>query len=147
MKTLFDSGTLYTVGYAHPGTAAQIDRLMHQEQMVLLDIRFTPYSRWYPAWNRQALASIYGERYRWERRLGNLNYQHPERAIQLAEGHEEALHDAARRLLQGTSLILLCACKYERKISGKRVKICHRTLVAKLIQDAAQAQQDSEVQA
>jgi Protein of unknown function, DUF488 len=145
-RTLFDIGTLYTVGYAHPDTAAQVDRLMHQEQTVLLDIRLSPRSRWHPAWNQHPLASIYGDRYLWERRLGNLNYKHPELVIQLAQGYEDAAREAAKHLLQGTSLILLCACKYERKKYGKRLKVCHRSLVAKLIQDAVQALQESEVQ-
>lgn len=121
-------GTLYTLGYAHPDATDHLSNLMNQEHIVLLDIRYSPYSRWYPTWTRYALASTYGERYRWEQRLGNLNYRERESGIKLAEGHREAIQEAASLLSQGTSLVLLCACKDART--------CHRSLVAKLIQDA-----------
>jgi uncharacterized protein YeaO (DUF488 family) len=65
---------------------------------------------------------LYGPRYR------HWAYQHQERGIALAEGHLDAAHEAAALLSRGSSLILLCACKDART--------CHRTLVAKLIQDA-----------
>jgi uncharacterized protein (DUF488 family) len=123
-------GTLYTIGYAHPTARPQIERLMQQEQTILLDIRSSPYSRW-ALWKKQALMHRYGQRYRWERRLGNLKYHHQEREIELAEGHRQAVEHVASMLFQGTSLILLCACKDART--------CHRTLVAKLVQDAVQA--------
>jgi uncharacterized protein (DUF488 family) len=124
-------GTIYTIGYAHPDTAADVPRLMQQEHIILLDVRFSPRSRWKPTWNRAALQTTYGARYQWEKRLGNLNYQQRELGIELAEGHLDAAQEAAALLAAGTSLILLCACKDART--------CHRTLVAKLVQDAVQA--------
>ena len=132
--TLFNSGTLYTLGYAQPGAAAQLDRLMHHERTLLVDIRLTPWCSWSPLWCSRTLAATYGRRYRWERRLGNLHYKHRERGIQLATGHEEAARQAAHLLRQGVCLILLCGCRDART--------CHRSLVAKLIQDAAQALQE-----
>src|SRR6266571_2510515 len=124
---LVTTGTLYTIGYSNPGAAAHVARLMQGAQTMLVDIRYSPRSRWSPQWNWKSLSACYGSRYLWDRRLGNVNYQQRERGIELAEGHPQAIQAAASRLRQGTTLILLCACKDARS--------CHRSLVAKLIQD------------
>jgi uncharacterized protein (DUF488 family) len=130
-------GTIYTIGYAHPGAAADVARFMQQEHVILFDVRLSPRSRWQPMWNRVVLQATYGARYQWEKRLGNLNYQQRELGIEFAEGHLDAAQEAAALLAAGTSLILLCACKDART--------CHRTLVAKLIQDAIQALREVNV--
>ncbi len=130
-------GTIYTIGYAHPDAAANVVRLMQQEHTILLDVRFSPRSRWQPVWNRAALQTAYGARYQWDKRLGNLNYQQRELGIELAEGHLDAAREAATLVTTGTSLIVLCACKDART--------CHRTMVAKLIQDAIQALREVSV--
>lgn len=130
-------GTIYTLGYAHPNAATQLDRLMRDPRACLVDIRLQPRSRWWPQWNRAALSARYGRRYVWDRRLGNVHYQHRERGIQLAEGHQDAIGKAAALLSEGTSLILLCACKNERQ--------CHRSLVAKRIQDTLPVAKHGEV--
>jgi len=124
-------GVIYSLGYSQRGAPAQVGRLMQRERMLLLDTRYSPWSRWSPDWNRTTLQDRYGERYRWDKRLGNVNYQRHDYAIHLAEGHEQAVQEAARELCSGTSLILLCACADPRS--------CHRTLVAKLVQDAVSA--------
>lgn len=121
-------GTLYTLGYAAPDATQALEQLMSKPQTIVLDIRYSPRSRWQPAWNKTALATRYGKRYIWASRLGNLNYKQRERGIQLAEGHEEAVQKAATLLQRGYSLVLLCACKNEQT--------CHRRVVAKLIQEA-----------
>jgi uncharacterized protein (DUF488 family) len=132
-------GTLYTLGYADPDAAKHLECLMEQSQSILVDIRYSPRSRWFPRWNRSALTAAYGHRYIWDRRLGNINYDLQRRkfGIQLAEGHIDAVQKAAEILLQGTSLILLCACKDAQK--------CHRVVVAKLIQDALQAIKEVQI--
>jgi hypothetical protein len=94
-------GTLYREGYASRRGADTIERLMRQARTQLLDIRRSPRSRWHPTWNRRALETTYGNRYRWDGRLGNLNYRDHKLPIVLADP-------------QG----------------------CHRTTVAKGIQDA-----------
>jgi Protein of unknown function, DUF488 len=121
-------GTLYREGYAGRKGADTIKRLMQQERIQLLDIRLSPRSHWYPAWNRYALSATYGDAYRWEGRLGNLNYRDHSLPIVLADGHEEAIQEAAIQLLEGDSLLLMCACSNPSR--------CHGTIVAKLIQDA-----------
>jgi uncharacterized protein (DUF488 family) len=133
-------GTLYTLGYAHPDAAKRLERLMEQSQSILVDIRYTPRSRWFPAWNRNALAAKYGARYVWEQRLGNVNHKHRATGIKLAEGHREAVMEAAQHLMQGCSLVLLCACK--------RARGCHRSRVARRIRRAVRTLQAmKEVQA
>jgi len=123
-------GTLYTIGYANSDEAARLVSLMCNKQTLLIDIRYSPRSRWLPQWNRAALTTTYGHRYIWDQRLGNVNYQQRERGIQLCEEHIHAVYAAASRICQGTNLILLCACKDART--------CHRSLVAKLIQGEVQ---------
>jgi uncharacterized protein (DUF488 family) len=130
-------GTIYTLGYAQPDAAAHLDRLMRDPLMCLVDIRSQPRSRPWPQWNRAALSARYSRRYVWERRLGTVHYRDQEQGITLAEGHLEAIREAAVLLCEGTSLVLLCACKDART--------CHRSLVAKLIQDALPVPKHGEV--
>ncbi len=121
-------GTIYTLGYSQRKAAAMLERLLRQPAILLLDVRYQPTSRWNPQWTRAALAARYGEQYRWEQRLGNVNYWSHTRGIQLSARWQEAVGEAATLLCTGTSLVLLCCCGDERAR--------HRTLVAKLIQDA-----------
>ena len=127
-SSAIERGTIYTLGYSQRKAAATLERLLRQPQTLLLDVRYQPVSRWNPEWNRADLVARYGEQYRWERRLGNVNYWSRERGIQLPGNAQEAVQEAAGLLLAGTSLVLLCCCGDERA--------CHRSLVAKLIQDA-----------
>lgn len=124
---LIERGTLYTLGYSAPGAAMQLERYMSTPRILLVDVRLHPVSRWAHEWNKTALASRYGESYRWDRRLGNLHYKSRTLPIALASGHEDAIAELTALILEGTSLVLLCACS-----DGHA---CHRTLVAKLIQD------------
>jgi uncharacterized protein (DUF488 family) len=130
-------GTIYTIGYAHPGAESKLDRLMRDPQICLVDIRSQPRSRWWPQWNRHALTARYDRRYVWDRRLGNISFQHREQGIQLTEGHPDAIREAAALLCEGTSLVLLCACKHPRE--------CHCSLVARLIQDVLPIPKHGEV--
>ena len=130
MKTT-ERGTIYTLGYSQLDAAATLERLMGNPRALLLDVRYQPRSRWYPEWNRAALSARYGERYVWESRLGNLNYQRHDLPIQLAAGYEDAVIEAAVLLCEGCSLVLLCTCADERA--------CHRTYVASLIQNVLPA--------
>ena len=130
-NSIVKRGTLYTLGYCQRKASATLERLMRQPRTLLLDVRSQPVCRFNPAWNRAELAARYGEQYQWERRLGNVNYWSRSRAIQLPENSQEAIREAASLLLAGTSLVLLCACSDERA--------CHRSYVAKLIQDALPA--------
>jgi uncharacterized protein (DUF488 family) len=126
--TTCERGTLYTLGYAQPGASARLAQLMRAEQVLFLDVRLRPHSRWHHDWARSALSARYGTRYHWEPRLGNLRYRERTAAIALGSSHQDAIREAAQRSCAGCSLVLLCVCAEE---GG-----CHRLLVAKLIQEA-----------
>jgi len=128
-----ERGTVYTLGYAHPAAPGQLERLMRDPLACLVDIRYQPRSRLAHQWNRAAISA----RYVWERRLGTIHYSNSEQGITLADGHQDAIREAAALLCEGTSLILLCECSEARA--------CHRTLVAKLIQDALPVPKYGEV--
>lgn len=118
-------GELLTLGYREPDALARLDAFMARPDVGLVDIRYSPRSRWQPEFNQRALIERYGAiRYGHCRALGNVNYKRPDEPIKLLspfEGVRMVLH-----LLQsGRSLILLCACQnYER---------CHRKTVYDLI--------------
>ena len=126
--TPIERGTIYTLGYSQRKAVATLERLLRQPRILLLDVRYQPTSRWNPQWNRAELVARYGEQYRWERRLGNVNYWSQTRPILLPTGYQQAVCEAVDLLCAGTSLVLLCCCGDERA--------CHRTLIAKLIQEA-----------
>jgi len=126
-----ERGTIYTLGYSQAKAAATLERLMRQPRTLLLDVRYQPISRWNAQWNRAELTARYGEQYRWERRLGNMHYWSRDRGIQLPAGSQDAVREAANLVCAGTSLVLLCCCGDART--------CHRSLIAKLIQDALPA--------
>jgi uncharacterized protein (DUF488 family) len=123
-----ERGTIYTLGYSKREAEATLERLMRHPRTLLVDVRYQPVCSFTPQWNRAFLAGRYGQRYVWERRLGNLHYRSRGLPIQLAPGSQHAITDAVGLLRAGTSLVLLCACADERA--------CHRSYVAKLIQDA-----------
>src|SRR5258708_6622511 len=81
-----ERGTVYTLGVSQRKATAALEGLLRHPQMLLLDVRYQPTSCWNPEWNRAALAARYGQRYHWERRLGNVHYWSRERALQLPAG-------------------------------------------------------------
>jgi uncharacterized protein (DUF488 family) len=125
---LTERGTIYTLGYSAKSAAMQLESYMRLAHTLLVDVRLRPASRWAHFWNKAALAARYGGGYRWEPRLGNLHYKSRDLPIALAPGHEDAIAELASLILEGTSLVLLCVCS-----DGQA---CHRTLVARLVQDA-----------
>src|SRR6266699_5251433 len=123
-----ERGTIYTLGYTQPQAETHLERLMRNPRTLLVDVRYQPRSRFNLQWNRAALAGCFGVRYVWDRRLGNVHYRDPEQAIEFAPGYQQAVREAVALVCAGTWLVLLCACLDERA--------CHRSLFAKLIQDA-----------
>jgi len=119
-------GSLYTLGYAAPDAVAQLEQLMSDPTMLLIDVRISPRSRWWPHWTKQALRARWGTRYSHEKRLGNVNYRDHSQPVELCGPHpEQAIAGAVTLLQHGYSLVLLCACRNE--------DTCHRTLVAHMI--------------
>jgi len=97
---------------------------MQEERMLLIDTRYTPYSR-LPLFRREALEAQYGKRYRWAGKyLGNLNHR-TGGPIKLAQP-EIGIPALVRYLTEGYSLVLLCGCaSYEQ---------CHRKVIVEAVQ-------------
>jgi hypothetical protein len=117
-------GTLATIGYLEPDAQARIDAFVAHPYAYLVDIRYRPYSRWRPQWNRPTLKARYGRRYGYWRGLGNVNHQDPKKPIHLLDPELHIQH-LAEELARGRSYLLLCACKdythCHRKVVYERV--------------------------
>ena len=128
-------GTLYTLGYATPGAADELEEVMHDTSVLLIDVRVRPQSRWWPLWNKKQLRARWAGRYTHEKRLGNINYRDHSLPVVLHGPHvEQAIEGAVSLLRQGYSLLLLCACK--------EYDTCHRKVVAEMIQQAMKGEND-----
>lgn len=133
--TPFD-GWLLPVGYADPATdALVVDMLASNPLAVLLDVRLRARSRWYSQWNKTALQVQWGERYVHEPRLGNVNYQYPDRPILLAEP-EPAASWVITWLQQGYSFLVVCACR--------NYETCHRKAVVEYLLQACREVSNNE---
>lgn len=119
-------GMLYTLGYAAAGSVDVLEEVMTASEVLVVDIRLRPRSRWWPVWNKKQLREHWESRYTHEKQLGNVNYQEKTLPVQLAGPHvEDAIAGLAVLLVQGYSVVLLCACKeYDE---------CHRKVVAEMI--------------
>ncbi len=118
-------GRLIPFGYSAPGASTRLDALLQDEYVYLIDTRYSPRSR-RPEWQQSALQARYGKRYLWlGRSLGNINYKNGG-VIQLANA-EPGLARLVNGLLQGYSMVLLCACKeYEQ---------CHRRVIVEMLRE------------
>ncbi len=117
-------GTLLTIGYGEPDAASRIKVFLTEPRTLLVDIRYSPWSRWKPAWRKAALRDTYQHSYVHLKALGNVNYNRPGQPIHLLNP-DGPVRAAVQFLQSGGSLMLLCACKeYER---------CHRKVVYELI--------------
>jgi hypothetical protein len=120
---------LLTMGYAAPGSMERLEEFLSQEKVMLVDIRFSPRSRWCPAWNKKALIERTDGRYLHVPELGNRNYNQLGKPIELAGPLESARESLVSLLQEGFSVMLLCACKdYE---------VCHRKVVYELVVSSA----------
>ncbi len=122
-------GMLYTLGYAVPGSGDALEELMRASEVLLVDIRLRPRSRWWPVWNKKQLRERWGARYTHEKQLGNVNYRERSLPVQLVGPNvEQAIAGLVALLEQGYSVVLLCACReYES---------CHRKVIAEMVLNA-----------
>lgn len=129
-------GELLTLGYTEPNAMPRLDAFLAQPDTGLVDIRFSPRSRWYPEFNQAALLRRYGSlKYGHCRELGNVNYNKPGEPIELFTP-EEGVRRVIRLLQSGCSVMLLCACKdYEH---------CHRKIAFDLIMAALASDETTE---
>lgn len=114
---------IYTAGYSGH-TPAQLQVAAEELGALVVDIRWSPRSR-APGWNGEELEALLGERYRWCRAFGNVNY---------ANGGEikmPHLSIGMRHLAQWVKeqpLILLCGCP--------DASSCHRREIARMLEAA-----------
>ncbi len=120
---------IYTFGYSNAAASKQAEELLtSSERVILVDLRFSPASRWKPAWNRARLEQQWGTRqYLFlGHSLGNIHYQDHSKPIELAN------RDRGVRLIKGLfeagyTPVLFCACKdYDQ---------CHRKVVVELLKE------------
>lgn len=115
-------GNLATFGYSVCDTQVELENaLVANRRAFIVDIRLHPVCAFSPLWTREALSARYGKRYFWRGNvLGNVNHQHREMPMQLAD-EDCGISFLLRGLTSGYTLLLLCGCSsYER---------CHRSLV------------------
>ena len=109
---------IYTVGYQST-RLEDLSRFLEERNAVVLDARFTPYSRAAPEWNGRNLGKVLGHRYQWVGEFGNKNYKG--NTIEISN-FEAGLVKAKHQLDKGQSIVLLCCCW--------DVNECHRKVVA-----------------
>lgn len=115
---------LQTIGYTEPDAQARLDAFMAAPNAALVDIRYSPRSRWQPAFNQKRLIERYGDQYIHCKALGNINYNNREQGIKLADP-EKGVVRVVELLQAGHAVMLLCACKdYEQ---------CHRKVAYELV--------------
>lgn len=110
--------TIYTLGYTGQKPTAIRD-FVKKIGGILVDIRYSPYSR-VTQWHKRSLEKLMGTgSYVHLQELGNVNYR---------EGGIIKLHDVKRgsaklaQLVNQKNVVLLCACE--------EVESCHRLVVA-----------------
>jgi uncharacterized protein DUF488 len=99
---------LYTLSYSRR-TLADLHALVEAHAAVLVDIRETPASRWYPERRQGALRAHFGTRYVWCQALGNLNYKDKGGPIHLRD-YPAGLVQIRALLHAHGAVILLCGC-------------------------------------
>jgi uncharacterized protein (DUF488 family) len=117
-------GKLYTLGYVSLEGVDQLQALF-ADDVLLIDIRYLPASRWKPEWSRKRLLERFAPNYEHIRDLGNVNYHSSNLPIQLFNS-EQGIARIVSLLRQGRDICLLCACSDWHS--------CHRRLVADLVQ-------------
>lgn len=115
--------TIYTIGYAGwtpAGVKAKVEAL----GAVLLDIRYSPWSK-RPEWKGEALRLLLGRaHYSHIKTLGNRNYRGDGPIVLDAP---EAAIETVTRLLEHTPIVLLCACRDAEQ--------CHRSVAADFLSE------------
>src|SRR5689334_13053601 len=101
-------GKLYTVGYASFEGVKQLQEVF-APNVLIIDIRYYPASRWRPEWSRKRLMETFAPNYCHIRELGNINYRFPELPIKLLNA-KFGISQIVPILQEGQDVCLLCAC-------------------------------------
>ena len=121
---MIDYGKLYTIGYASLKGVEQLQEAL-APNVLIIDIRYYPASRWRPEWSRKRLMEKFAANYCHIRELGNINYRSSELPITLLDA-KTGISQIISLLQNGHDICLLCACSDWRK--------CHRRVVTELLQ-------------
>lgn len=117
-------GYLCPIGYAQPNADEVLEAAMTDPATRIVDVRFSPKSRWRTEWNMEALHKKYRDRYTWEQGLGNRNYHDPNLPIVIVD--RRRVSTITTLLRAGNNVLIICACKDFQK--------CHRRVVVELVQ-------------
>lgn len=119
---------LFTTGYSIEGwTSEKLHRVAREKNAIVLDIRFSPYSKVDSEWNRKSLQMVLGKDYLWCKALGNRNYKKGRIEIHDPNAGIEMVESIFSR---GKSVILLCTCP--------KLMSCHRYHVAQMLVECLQ---------
>src|SRR5689334_21184342 len=100
--TCMEQGRLVTIGYSEPDAKRRIEDFLASPRTMLVDIRYSPWSRGLPQWRKEAMRERYGYRYLHLHALGNVNYNQSGQPIQLLDP-EKSVQAAAQFLQSGWS--------------------------------------------
>ncbi len=114
---------IYTLGYTGM-KFAELEGLVSDLSAVLIDIRYSPRSRFHHQWNKKNLQDKLKSNYIHVVEMGNVNYKNGGEFSLL--NPERGLEVIAPLLYQYQNIVLMCACKH--------VDLCHRKLVAEIVQ-------------
>lgn len=116
------------VGYGNPKHRDLIARLMQDEAVVLVDIRYSKCAA-IPGWHGTSLERKYGARYAYRgAKLGNCNYKTPDAPIEIVD-LGDGLLDLYALLYGNLTALLMCGCgNYDP--TPERPYGCHRKMVA-----------------
>lgn len=116
------NGKLYTFGYL-AGDWERLTALLDAPMSVVLDVRFSPYSR-VKGYNKYEFEKMLGGQYRWVQDLGNENYKGGPIKLKNERAGVKLVRDL---LAQGYVVVLMCACA--------DVAACHRTYIARKVDE------------
>lgn len=115
--------TIYTIGYAG-WTPSSVKARVEALNAMLLDIRYSPYSK-RAEWRGDSLKALLGRaRYSHIKTLGNRNYRGDGPIVLDAP---EAAVETVTRLLTQRPVVLLCACR--------DADTCHRSVAAEFLSE------------
>jgi len=130
---LTDLGSLWTLGYSGMNSAVDLAELLRETPVdTIVDVRLRPFGKAPfdgPRASQHTVEAL-GIAYRWDQRLGNLDYRTG--GIRIKD--IDAIEDVLDALRAGQSVALLCAC---REPEG-----CHRSVLAA---EAVRRQADLQV--
>ncbi|TMC15488.1 MAG: DUF488 domain-containing protein [Chloroflexi bacterium] len=115
---------LFTLGYMASGADEKLMQLIADPAFMLVDIRTSAFSRFRPAYRRDALVRRCGNQYLHVPQLGNVNYRDRDLPVVLADP-SVGLPYVLCLLDSGYSVCLLCGCAH--------VQTCHRQVVSDLL--------------